>query len=84
MEAQLGSQAMNLQALIQGRNFRDGLQQWGEAKAVESGAMSPKLLIEEEGVLGCGAARKLTKELVAEMGVWVWDLGENREGIVES
>lgn len=41
-------------------------------------------MIEEEGLLGRGAAREVTEELVAEMGVWVRNLGENGESVVKS
>ncbi|KAH1164430.1 hypothetical protein GYH30_002455 [Glycine max] len=34
-EAELGSEAVNLQAETEGRKFRDGLEQWGEAEPIE-------------------------------------------------
>ena len=73
---------MNLQPMVQGRGFRNGLQQWGEAELVERGATCPEAEVEEEGVVGCGAAREVTEELVGEMGGRVWDLGEKGEGVV--
>lgn len=67
---------MNLEAEIQSRKFRHGLQQWGEAEPVEKGAVSSEVAIEEEGVVRCGTARELTEELVGETGVWVRNVGE--------
>lgn len=75
---------MNLQTMIEGRKFRDGLQQWGEAKAVESEGIScSKVVIEEKSVVRCGATGEMAEELVGEMGICVWKLGENRECVVE-
>jgi len=84
MEAQLGSQAVNLQTQIQGRKLGDGLQQRGEAEPVEEGTVSAEEAIVKEGAFRCGATRKLTEELVGETGVWVWNVGEKRECIVKS
>jgi len=51
MEAQLGSQAVNLQTHIQSRKLGDGLQQRGEAEPVEKGTVSPEEAIKAEGAL---------------------------------
>lgn len=83
-EAELGSEAVNLQAEIESRKFRDGLEQWGEAEPVEREPVSSEVEIEREGVLRCGAARELTEELVGETGGWVGNVGKEGEGVVKS
>lgn len=84
MEAQLGEQAMNLEADIQGRKFGYGLQQRGEAEPVEKEGVYPEVVIEKEGVIRCGSARELTEELIGETSVWIWNVAKEGESVVES